>query len=171
MRAGLGFDAHAFDDKRPLVLGGVVIPDAPGLAGHSDADVVCHAIADALLGGAKESFEPIAPPRVTIYVCGPTVYDVPHAGHARMAIVFDVLRRHLMWRGFDVFFVRNVTDVDDKIIAKAKELGVDPAVVAERFTQDYDDVMRRANVLPPDVAPRASGHITEMVELISRLID
>src|SRR5437899_224476 len=80
--------------------------------------------------------------RAPRYVGGPTVSYVPHAGHARMAIVFDLLRRHLMWRGFDVFFVRNVTDVDDKIIAKANELGVDPAVVAERFTQEYDDVMR-----------------------------
>ena len=123
------------------------------------------------LGGAKVDFAPIAPPKVGIYVCGPTVYDETHVGHARPAIVFDVLRRHLTWRGYDVVFVRNVTDVDDKIINKANELGVDPAVVAERFTRRYDDAMRALGVLPPDVAPRASGHITEMVDLIARLVD
>jgi len=121
------------------------------------------------LGGGKQPFEPLDPPRVTIYVCGPTVYDVPHVGHARSACVFDVLRRHLMWRGYDVFFVRNITDVDDKIINRANELGVDSAVVAERYTRVYQDAMRRLNVLPPDVEPRASAHIPEMLELIAKL--
>ncbi len=123
------------------------------------------------LGGAKESFEPIDPPRVGVYVCGPTVYDVPHVGHARAAVVFDVLRRHLTWRGFDVLFVRNVTDVDDKIINRANDDGIDPAIVAERYTRVYDDAMRALGVLPPDVAPRASGHIIEMQETIARLVD
>ncbi len=123
------------------------------------------------LGGAKADFVPIAPPKVGIYVCGPTVYDETHVGHARPAIVFDVLRRHLTWRGYDVLFVRNITDVDDKIINKSNELGVDSAVVAERFARRYDDAMRALGVLPPDVAPRASGHITEMIDLIASLID
>jgi len=123
------------------------------------------------LGGAKADFAPIAPPTVGIYVCGPTVYDETHVGHARPAIVFDVLRRHLAWRGFEALFVRNITDVDDKIIKKANELGVDSAVVAERYTRRYDDAMRALNVLPPDVAPRASGHITEMIALIGKLVD
>ena len=121
------------------------------------------------LGGAKQTFEPLEPPKVRIYVCGPTVYDVPHVGHARAAVVFDVLRRHLIWRGFDVFFVRNITDVDDKIINRANEDGVDAMVVAERYTRSYQEAMRRLNVLPPDLEPRASAHIPEMLELISKL--
>jgi len=123
------------------------------------------------LGGRKEDFEPLDPPRVNVYLCGPTVYDVPHVGHARPEIVFDVLRRHLRWRGYDVLFVRNITDVDDKIINKANELGVDAALVAERYTRAYDDAMRALGVAPPDIAPRATGHIIEMQELISRLVE
>jgi cysteinyl-tRNA synthetase len=123
------------------------------------------------LDGQKADFEPLRSPRVTIYVCGPTVYDVMHLGHARPAIVFDVLRRHLVWRGYDVFFVRNITDIDDKIIAKADELGVDAAVVADRYTRIYDGSEARLGVLPPDLAPRATGHIVEMQELISSLMD
>ncbi len=123
------------------------------------------------LGGAKLDFVPLIEGRAGIYVCGPTVYDVPHVGHARAAVVFDVLRRHLIWRGYEVFFVRNITDVDDKIINKANELGVDSAVVAERYTRTYDDAMRGLNVLPPDVAPHAAGHIPEMIEMIAALID
>ncbi len=121
------------------------------------------------LGGEKVPFEPLDPPKVSIYVCGPTVYDTPHIGNARPAVVFDVLRRHLAWRGYDVLFVRNITDVDDKLIAKAKELNTEVAVVAERFTRVYEDAMRALRVLPPDVAPRASAHIPEMIELISVL--
>jgi cysteinyl-tRNA synthetase len=123
------------------------------------------------LGGEKEEFTPLDPSSVRIYVCGPTVYDVPHIGHARAAVVFDVLRRHLSWRGYDVFFVRNITDVDDKLITKANELGVEVAVVAERYTRIYEESMRRLRVIEPDLVPRASGHITEMIELISVLID
>ncbi len=121
------------------------------------------------LGGAKEDFVPLEGNTVRIYVCGPTVYDTPHIGNARPAIVFDVLRRHLLWRGFDVFFVRNITDVDDKLINKANAEGTQMAVVAERFTRVYEDAMRDLNVLPPDVTPRASAHIPEMIELIAEL--
>jgi cysteinyl-tRNA synthetase len=123
------------------------------------------------LGGAEQVFEPLVAGKAGIYVCGPTVYDVSHVGHARAAVVFDVLRRHLTWRGYDVFFVRNITDVDDKIIARANELGVDSAVVAERYTRVYEDAMRDLNVLPPDVAPHAAGHIPEMIEMIAKLVD
>jgi cysteinyl-tRNA synthetase len=123
------------------------------------------------LGGEKRSFEPLEAGKARIYVCGPTVYDVPHVGHARAAVVFDVLRRHMAWRGYEVLFVRNITDVDDKIISKANEVGIDSAIVAERYSRVYEDAMRRLNVLPPDLAPRASGHIPEMIELISRLMD
>jgi cysteinyl-tRNA synthetase len=123
------------------------------------------------LGGAKEEFAPLEANTVRIYVCGPTVYDTPHIGNARPAVVFDVLRRHLLWRGYDVFFVRNITDVDDKLIDKANELGTEVAVVAERFTRVYEDAMHTLRVLPPDVTPRASGHIPEMLELIGQLED
>jgi cysteinyl-tRNA synthetase len=123
------------------------------------------------LGGAIEPFRPGNPPGVSVYVCGPTVYDVPHIGHGRAAVVFDVLRRHLAWRGHDVLYVQNITDVDDKIIQKAGELGVECAIVAERYTRAYQDAMRALNVLPPDIVPRASGHIPEMIEMIVRLID
>ena len=121
------------------------------------------------LGGDKQAFEALDPPHVRIYVCGPTVYDVPHVGHARAAVVFDVLRRHLQWRGYDVFFVRNLTDVDDKIIKRANEDGIDAMVVAERYARIYQDAMRRLNVLEPDLEPRASAHIPEMLELIAQL--
>src|SRR5688572_16344102 len=114
------------------------------------------------LGGAKRDFEPLVADQVGVYVCGPTVYDVTHVGHARPAIVFDTLRRHLTWRGFDVLFVRNITDVDDKIITKANETGSSWAQIAETHTQVYDDAMQRLRVLPPDIAPRASAHIPEM---------
>src|ERR687895_2845889 len=90
------------------------------------------------LGGAKEHFEPLEPGKARVYVCGPTVYDVPHVGHARAAVVFDVLRRHLTWRGYDVLFVRNITDVDDKIINKANELDVDSSLIAERYARAYE---------------------------------
>src|SRR5436309_15748332 len=100
------------------------------------------------LGGAKAVFEPLSPPRVTIYVCGPTVYDIAHVGHARSEVVYDVLRRYLTWRGYDVFFVRNFTDVDDKIIARAGELGVDAMVIADRYTRMYEDSMRALGVMP-----------------------
>ena len=123
------------------------------------------------LGGEKVAFEPLDPPRVGIYVCGPTVYDIAHVGHARSEVVYDVLRRYLTWRGYDVFFVRNITDIDDKIIARANELGVDALVVADGYARAYEHSIRALGVMPPDIAPRATGHIVDMQELISTLID
>jgi cysteinyl-tRNA synthetase len=111
------------------------------------------------------------PGRVGLYVCGPTVQGSPHFGHARAAIVPDVLRRYLEWRGIDVFHVRNVTDVDDKIIARAAEEGTTAAALAERYTRVWDHEIARLNVLPPHVAPRATGHVIEMIELIRSLIE
>src|SRR5690606_8580838 len=110
------------------------------------------------------------PGRLGVYVCGPTVQDVPHFGHARAALVPDVLRRHARWRGLDVLFVRNITDVDDKIIDRANTLGRDPAVVAEANTRIYEQQMARLGVLPPDITPRATGHVIEMIALIERLL-
>ena len=109
--------------------------------------------------------------RVAIYVCGPTVQNVPHFGHARAAVVPDVLRRWLTYRGYAVFFVRNITDVDDKIIERGAVEGRPPAAVAEQYARVYEDQMAKLNVLPPDVAPRATGHIIEMIGLIERLVE
>ena len=88
------------------------------------------------LGRKKERFEPLEPGKVRMYVCGPTVYDSCHIGHARSVIVFDVIARYLRMKGYDVTYVRNFTDVDDKIIDKAHQLNVDPQSVADRYIQN-----------------------------------
>ena len=116
-------------------------------------------------------FVPKQAGRVGMYVCGPTVQDVPHFGHARAAIVPDVLRRYLEWSGYEVFHVRNITDIDDKIIARAEAEGRLAAEIAERYARIWEEQITRLNVLPPHVAPRATGHIIEMIELIDRLIE
>ena len=116
-------------------------------------------------------FEPVRAGRVSIYLCGATVQSAPHVGHVRSNLAFDVVRRWLIYRGFDVAFVRNVTDIDDKVLAKAGDAGVPWwawAAENERlFTEAYDAL----GCLPVTLAPRATGHITEMVELMQRLID
>jgi len=109
--------------------------------------------------------------RVSIYVCGPTVYEVPHVGHGRAAIVFDVIRRYLEWRGFGVDFVSNVTDVEDKIIARAAEEGSTEPEVAQRYEAAYWAEMDRLGVQRPDTLPRATGYIDRMVKLIGELVD
>jgi cysteinyl-tRNA synthetase len=119
----------------------------------------------------KEPFEPLEPPKVRMYVCGPTVYDQPHLGHARAAVSFDVIRRTLIALGYDVLYVMNITDVDDKIITRANEEGRSSWQVAEEYGRVYFDFMTKLGVLPPDITPRATGHIDEMVDLIRRLID
>ncbi len=119
----------------------------------------------------KEPFEPLTPGRAGVYVCGPTVYDLPHLGHARAAVAFDVIRRSLAWLGYDVTYVMNITDVDDKIIARATEEGRSPFAVADEYTRAYQDSMSRLGILPPDIAPRATGHIVEMLQLVERLVE
>ncbi len=111
------------------------------------------------LTGRKEDFQPADPGRPTMYVCGPTVYSHPHIGNARPAVVFDVLFRLLMQRYGDVAYVRNVTDIDDKIMAAAAAEGVATAVVAERYAAAYHEDMAALNVLPPTVEPYATGHV------------
>ena len=122
---------------------------------------------------AREKVElvPRDPGRLSIYVCGPTVYEVPHVGHGRAALVFDVIRRYLEWRGFDVDFVSNVTDVEDKIIARAAEEGSTEPEVAERYEAAYWAEMDRLGVRRPDSLPRATGYIDRMVKLIGELVD
>ncbi len=120
---------------------------------------------------AKTDLETREPGKVGMYVCGPTVYNRIHIGNARTFISFDVIRRYLMWRGYDVTFVQNVTDVDDKIIAKANEQGRPAADVAAEFTQAFIDDMRAAGVLDPDIRPKATEEIPAMLELVQQLID
>jgi len=119
----------------------------------------------------KEPFVPRDQDRVGIYLCGPTVYGEPHIGNLRNVVVFDVLRRHLAASGFQVLFVRNYTDVDDKIINVAGHDPLQAFVVAEHWSRVYDEITAALGVRPPDIAPRASGHIPEMLALIARLVD
>jgi cysteinyl-tRNA synthetase len=119
----------------------------------------------------KEIFKPIREGHVGIYVCGVTVYDVCHIGHARSAIVFDVLVRYLRARGFMVTYVRNFTDVDDKIIERANQAGEDTAALAERYIDAFYKDMHALGVLDADVEPRATEHINDMIDMVSRLME
>jgi len=116
-------------------------------------------------------FVPVEPGRVGMYVCGPTVQGDAHVGHGRAAVVFDVLRRHLAASGLAVRFVQNVTDIDDKIILRARREGVDHATIATRYARAFERTMDLLGVLPPDVRPLATGHLLQMQELITTLID
>jgi cysteinyl-tRNA synthetase len=122
------------------------------------------------LTGKVEELVPRDAGRVGMYVCGPTVQGPPHFGHARAAIVPDVLRRYLEWLGYEVFHVRNITDIDDRIIERALVEERHPAAVAEEFSRIWETQVARLGVLHPHVVPRATGHVLEMQELISRLI-
>jgi cysteinyl-tRNA synthetase len=122
------------------------------------------------LTGEKRPFEALEPGRVKMYVCGLTVYDFAHIGHARTFIVFDVLRRYLEHRGYDVYYARNHTDVDDKIIKRANELGEDPGALAARFAQAFEDDMAALNLRAPDVAPRVTQEIPAVLAMVERLI-
>ena len=119
----------------------------------------------------KAEFEPIEPGKVRMYVCGPTVYDNIHIGNARTFISFDVIRRWLIASGYEVTFAQNLTDVDDKIINRANEQGRTAAEVATEFSNKFIDVMRRANVIDPDVRPRATKEIGPMIAMIKTLIE
>jgi cysteinyl-tRNA synthetase len=119
----------------------------------------------------KVPFEPLVEGKASMYLCGPTTYDSAHIGHAYSAICFDVIRRSLIWLGFDVRFVRNVTDVDDKIIKRANERGEEAVALAARYADEYNRDMAAFGILPPDVEPRVSTHIREIVALIERLIE
>ncbi|MBN2110726.1 MAG: cysteine--tRNA ligase [Methanosarcinaceae archaeon] len=117
-----------------------------------------------------EDFVPLNDKKVNMYVCGPTVYDHCHLGHARSYISFDMIRRYLVYRGYDVRYVSNITDVDDKIIARAKETGRDPFELSSRFTLSFIEDMDALNVLRPDVQPRVTEHIPEIIGTIQVLI-
>lgn len=118
-----------------------------------------------------EIFEPLNPPRVTMYVCGITAYDSSHLGHARSAVVFDVLYRILRFLGYEVIYVRNITDIDDKIINRANKEGIFWKDLTEKYTKEYQEEMERLGVLKPFFEPKASEHIPEMIEIIMKLIE
>lgn len=119
---------------------------------------------------SKSEFMPSDPRRVTLYVCGPTVYSYPHIGNARPAVVFDVLYRTLCRQFPRVIYARNITDLDDKINAAAADAGVDIQVITDRFTRIYHQDMQALGVLPPVIEPRATQHIAQMIAMIGRLI-
>ncbi|TLY43037.1 MAG: cysteine--tRNA ligase, partial [Nitrospirae bacterium] len=123
------------------------------------------------LTGRKDPFEPLVPGQVRMYVCGVTVYDDVHLGHARSAVVFDVIRRYLEYRGFNVTFVKNFTDVDDKIINRARELSLPWQVVTARYIDAYYRDMGRLGVRPATVEPKATEHMAEIIRLIHVLLE
>jgi cysteinyl-tRNA synthetase len=119
----------------------------------------------------KEEFVPIEPGKVRMYACGPTVYNYIHVGNARPIIMFDVLRRYLEYRGYEVTFVQNFTDVDDKIIKRAAEEGISPAEVAEKYIKEYYVDARGLGVRDATIHPRATENIDKIIELIQKLIE
>jgi cysteinyl-tRNA synthetase len=122
------------------------------------------------LTGAKKELVPLEPGRIRFYACGPTVYALSHVGHARSYVVWDVVVRHLRARGYRVSYVRNFTDVDDKIIRRANERGEDPVALADRFARAYDEDMDALGNLRPDAAPRVSEHVPGIVAMIEALV-
>ncbi len=119
----------------------------------------------------KEEFVPLEGNTVKIYVCGPTVYDSPHIGHARTYIAFDAIRRYLKYKGYDVIYVVNITNVDDKIINRAKELGEHPLKLAERYEKEFFNAMEKLNVEKADFSPRVTEHMQDIISFIQKLIE
>jgi cysteinyl-tRNA synthetase len=118
----------------------------------------------------KVPFEPLQPGKVGVYVCGPTTYAPAHIGHAYSAIAFDTVRRSLEFLGWDVKYVRNVTDIDDKIIKRAAETNQDPLAMSAHFAAEYNRDMARFNVRPPTVEPKVTEHIPQIIAIVERLI-
>ena len=123
------------------------------------------------LTNRKEEFVPIEPGKVRMYVCGPTVYNFFHIGNARPFVVFDTLRRYFKYRGYEVKFVQNFTDVDDKIINRAKEEGITAPEVSEKYIKEYFNDAEALNVMKADVHPKVSEHIPEIIDFVQTLID
>ena len=119
----------------------------------------------------KEPFAPITPGQVRMYVCGMTVYDYCHLGHARVMVVFDMVARYLRARGYAVTYIRNITDIDDKIIHRAKENGEDIGALTERFIQTMNEDALALGLIPPDQEPRATAHMPQIRDMIARLVE
>ncbi len=116
-----------------------------------------------------KEFFPLEGNKVKMYVCGPTVYDYPHVGHARCYITWDVVSRYLRFKGYDVTYVRNVTDVDDKIINRARENNITPQELADTYYKEFQKSMEALNVAPPDIEPKATETIEDMIKIIKKL--
>ena len=130
-----------------------------------------------VLGRQKQPFAPIHDGRVGMYVCGPTVYEHSHLGHAKTYVSFDVVARYLRYRGFELLYVQNITDVghlraneEDRILVRAAQLNAKPMQVVETYTRSYFEDMDALGVQRPDISPRASGHVPEQIEMIETLI-
>ncbi|HEV7633506.1 MAG TPA: cysteine--tRNA ligase [Steroidobacteraceae bacterium] len=123
------------------------------------------------LTGKIEVFEPLVPGRVRLYVCGITVYDYCHIGHMRMLVAFDLVNRYLRYRGYDVTYVRNITDIDDKIIRRAAENGESIDSLTARFIAAMNEDSDSLSVLRPDIEPRATAYVPQMLQMIARLIE
>ena len=123
------------------------------------------------LSKTKDVFQPLEGNQVRMYVCGMTVYDFCHIGHARVMVAFDVVTRWLRQRGYDVTYVRNITDIDDKIIKRAQENGEPFEALVDRMIAAMHEDEARLSVLRPDIEPRATGHIAGMHQMIQTLID
>lgn len=123
------------------------------------------------LSGKKEEFVPITANKAGMYVCGPTVYDTSHIGHARSVVVFDMVYRWLMQLGYEVTYVRNFTDVDDKIIKKSNETGLSCTAITTKYMDEFHNEMDALNVLRPTIAPKATEHIDHIIRFVQRLID
>jgi len=119
----------------------------------------------------KEDFKPINPNEVLMYVCGPTVYDSPHLGHAKSAVIFDIIRRYLKFIGYKVKMIKNYTDIDDKIIKRANEKGIDFKKLGEKYIKEYELIMSLLNIEKDDKNPKATETIDFMILLIQRLIE
>jgi cysteinyl-tRNA synthetase len=123
------------------------------------------------MSGKKERFETIEPGKVRMYVCGPTVYSEAHIGHAMSAMVFDIIRRYLEYRGYKVLHAQNFTDVDDKIIVRANQLGISPDQLAEDMILEWMSQTAQLNIKPATIYPRATQEIDTIIELIQKLVD
>jgi len=119
----------------------------------------------------KEELVPYSENKIKMYVCGPTVYSSAHLGHARAAVTFDVIERFLSHIGYEVTYVRNFTDIDDKIIQKANEAGVPAREISEKYIQEYKEDMASIGVKPPTIQPKVTEHVPEIIEMIGRIID
>ncbi|HET9136067.1 MAG TPA: cysteine--tRNA ligase [Candidatus Kapabacteria bacterium] len=132
------------------------------------------------LSRTKETFQPLNPPKVAMYVCGPTVYSDTHIGHAKSYVTFDVVRRYLKFLGYDVTYVQNITDVghltddadegEDKLVKKGREVQKHPKYISEMYARRFHEDMEAMNIIPPDIEPLATGHIIEQIEIIKDLI-
>src|SRR5213082_1138070 len=118
----------------------------------------------------KEVFEPVRPGKVGIYLCGPTVYKSPHIGHMVGPLIFDAIKRYLVFKGFEVTWVVNITDVDDKLIEASQKVGQPVAVIAEKYTREYLDCLAALGIDSIDKMPKATDHIPEIIEMCETLI-